>query len=84
MIDTCKLSMLFVHMLKENITSSSRPWKKSMSTDKQQKQEYDMDENPVYAICGKSQSKHTQSSTVSHEYEIVVPSTKERRSTSTL
>ena len=55
-----------------------------MSTDKQQKQEYDMDENPVYAICGKSQSKHTESSTVSHEYEIVVPSTKERRSTSTL
>ena len=42
------------------IPSSSRPRKKVMSTDKQQKQEYDMDENPVYAICGKSQSKHTE------------------------
>ena len=47
-----------------------------LPADKEQQEKYDVEDNPVYAICGKSQH-HKKRSSVAHEYETVVPATKD-------
>ena len=46
-----------------------------MPADKEQQEKYDVEDNPVYAICGKSQH-HKKRSSVAHEYETVVPTSR--------